>query len=158
MQNAKLQDSRSTHKNLWYFYTLAVSTWKENLENNSITKVSKKNKYLRTYLTKKTQDLLIGNCTTKQCWKKWKDINKWKAILCSWIRRLNTVKMAVLPKAIYNFSAIPVKILTDFFVEMEKLVLKYITKGKQLVKTILKKRGKVGQFTLPISKLTLKLR
>lgn len=47
--------------------------------------------------------------------------------------------MAVLPKAIYNFSAIPVKILTDFFVEMEKLVLKYITKGKQLVKTILKK-------------------
>lgn len=62
--------------------------------------------------------------------------------------------MPVLPKAIYSFSAIPVKILTDFSVEMEKLILKYVTKGKgfQVVKTILKKRGKVGEFTLPYFK------
>ena len=43
------------------------------------------------------------------------DANKWKAILCSWIGRINTVKISILPAAIYRFNATPYKILMAFF-------------------------------------------
>ena len=65
-------------------------------------------KYLGIYLPKETKDLYIENYKTLVKEIK-EDTNRWRNIPCSWIGRINIVKMSILPKAIYRFSAIPIQ-------------------------------------------------
>jgi hypothetical protein len=99
----------NSNKSMAFLYTKDKQVEKEIRETTSFSIVTNNIKYLGVTLTKEVKDLYDKNF--KSLKKKIKeDLRRWKELPCSWICRINIVKMAILAKAIYSFNAIPIKI------------------------------------------------
>ena len=110
MNIVKFQDIKLTHRNTLHSYTLTMRKQKEKLRKKFLpfTIAMKRIKYLGINLPKETKDLYLENYKTLMKEIK-EDTNRWRNIPCSWIGRINIVKMSILPK--------PIKLPTIFFTE-----------------------------------------
>ena len=118
-------------KNYKHSYTPITGLKEHQIKNElPFTIATKRIKYLGIQLTRNVKDPFKENY--KRLLNEIReDTNKWKNIPCSWLEKINTMKMAILPKVIYRFNAIPIKLPLTFFTKLKKKNLKLHMESKK---------------------------